>query len=80
MMVPRVHLNGDTKDSLLRDYQIVRRKFITGAELQHDEKSRSGLYALIDKRKGKTLRISLIPEIAELHRDESRYIAEAWLE
>jgi hypothetical protein len=42
--------------------------------------SRSGAYALVDRRKGKTLRIALDREVAALLGGASRRIHEAWLE
>jgi hypothetical protein len=41
--------------------------------------SRSGAYALVDRRKGKTLRIALDREVAALLASESREIRECWL-
>lgn len=60
-------------------FDIVRRTFIKGRELQPGEQSRSGLYAIVDRRKGIVLRISLYREIAKLLTDSTRYIAEAWI-
>jgi hypothetical protein len=59
--------------------QLRRRTFRVGRELRPGEVSRSGAYALVDRRKGKTLRIALDREVAALLASESREIRECWL-
>ena len=62
-------------------YKLKRLKFVIGKKLKPGEYSKSGLYALMSKKGNFALRISLIKGIAQLHNDEdSRYLAEAWLE
>jgi hypothetical protein len=66
------NLKGDGK------YEMKELMFIIGKRLNPDETSKSGLYALMTK--DYCLRISLDKRIADLHsKDESRYLAEAWL-
>lgn len=60
-------------------FKIERRTFVKGRELSPGEQSRSGLYAIVDRRKGLVLRISMYREIAELMGVDTRYVAEAWL-
>ena len=51
-----------------------------GKPLKNGEKSRSGLYAVVAKKRDRILRVSLIKELAELMDDgESRYLAECWV-
>jgi len=54
-------------------------RFRVGRTLDKGEESKSGLYAIVSKTSNKTLRVSLIKDIASLITDNSRYIAEAWV-
>ena len=57
-----------------------RLSFRLGIELKRGEQSRSGLYALVTRKGGTVLRISLMQQMAEELCDyESRYLAECWL-
>jgi hypothetical protein len=67
------------KTYLTGPYEIRRRKFIIGRDLAPGEKSKSGAYAVVGTHKGRTLRITLYQQLAEIFRDDSRKIAEAWL-
>lgn len=58
---------------------IVRRRFTVGKALAPGEQSASGAYALVDVRKGKTLRLQIDLRVADLLRGESRRVHEAWL-
>lgn len=61
-------------------YQVKRFGFKIGKKLSLNEKSKSGLYAIVSNRGDIVLRISLIHEIAQMQYDEhSRYLAEAWI-
>lgn len=63
-----------------RDFEIKRIKLFLGKELSRGETSSSGAYAIIDRRKGKTLRVALNREIAELLCDyNSRLMREAFV-
>ena len=62
-------------------YKVKRLNFVIGKNLKEGEDSKSGLYALMSKKGDFALRISLIKGIAQIHNDnDSRYLAEAWLE
>ena len=61
------------------DYKVERRSFKTANSLRLGEESRSGAYAILSKRSGKVLRVTLIRELAELLCDDSRYLKEFWL-
>ena len=55
-------------------------EFRVGKTLKINEKSCNGLYAILDKRSGLVLRISMIQEIAELQRDENyRVLSECFV-
>jgi hypothetical protein len=56
-----------------------RRRFLVGRPLNRGEPSPSGAYAIVDARKGKTLRIALDADIADILRSDSRTVQEAWL-
>ena len=58
---------------------LVRRTFQIGAEIAPGVRSASGAYAIVDARKGKTLRIALQREVADLLRSPSRRVHECWL-
>ena len=61
-------------------HEVRRLYFRLGRELNQGEKSRSGLYALVTRKGGTTLRLSLLQEVAEeLCDHESRYLTECWL-
>jgi hypothetical protein len=60
-------------------YAVRRVGFRVGRPLAPGQASASGIYAVLDRRKGTALRLSLIREAAELMRSESRDIAEGWL-
>lgn len=59
--------------------QVHRITFRVGRILLPGEQSSSGCYAILSKRTGVVLRISLIREAAELQCDDSRYLAECWV-
>ena len=62
------------------DYKVQKIELKLGAELGTGEASRSGLYALISRRKEKLLRVSLIRDAAELMCDnDSRYLRECFV-
>lgn len=61
-------------------YAVERFGFKIGKKLTMNEKSSSGLYAIVSNKGDVVLRISLIQEIAQMQYDEnSRYLAEAWI-
>jgi hypothetical protein len=63
------------------DYRIERIALKEGRELQKGETSSSGAYAVIDRRKGKILRVALNQTIAELLAADykSRKVTEAFI-
>ena len=62
------------------NYNVKRIELKLGKPLKNGEKSRSGLYAVVAKKRDRILRVSLIKELAELMDDgESRYLAECWV-
>jgi hypothetical protein len=61
-------------------YQIHRITFTIGKKLEPQQKSSTGLYAIVSKKTDWTLRITMFQEIAETFRDDSRYIAECFIE
>lgn len=65
-------------DTLNDKYAIKRFDCVLGKILDPGEESKSGLYAVISD-KGVVLRVQLIKEIAEMYRDDSRIISEAYL-
>jgi hypothetical protein len=60
-------------------FTLRRLSFRIGRRLELGDLSRSGAYAVVDVRKGATLRVSLDRDVAELMRSDSRYLAEAWV-
>ena len=62
------------------EYSVKRISFKLGNKLKPGQKSASGLYAIVTKKRDFTLRISLFQEAAELFCDwDSRYLAECWI-
>lgn len=61
------------------ELEIRKRTFRTGRMLAKGEMSRSGVYAIVDTRKFKTLRLSLIKDVAYLLRSNTRTVHEGWL-
>lgn len=59
-------------------YQIQRFEAVVGKELARGDISKTGIYLIVSQR-GIVLRASLIREIAEMYRDESRRIFEGHL-
>ena len=60
-------------------YEVARFEFKIGRELDRDEASRSGVYALMSN-KGYALRMQLSQELSNIYRDDySRHIREVWL-
>jgi hypothetical protein len=58
-------------------YSIQRVRLFLGKELPLGQVSSTGAYAIIDRRKGKTLRVALNQELAEVLCDySSRYVRE----
>ncbi len=60
--------------------EIRRWRFIPGRVLSPNEKSKTGLYGIMSVAKHIALRISCIQEIAELQRDDNRYICEMFID
>ena len=81
--VYRITFSKSLADHMVRAlgcYEVKRVTFRVGRELLPGEASRSQLYALVSKRSGAVLRISMVREIAEELCDyDSRYLAECWL-
>ncbi len=63
------------------NFTLARITLKIGNEIGPGQNSPTGLYALIDRRKGKTLRVAMNKELANLVCDfKSRYLAEAFIE
>ena len=60
-------------------FQVKSVRFTTGKKLKDGEESSTGMYAIVSKRNDWTLRISLNRELAYYLVDESRYVAECFL-
>lgn len=62
------------------EFQVERLSFKVGKKLEKDEKSKSGLYGIMDKRKGLTLRVAMSQELSDILCDYNwRYPVEVWL-
>lgn len=60
-------------------YEVARFEFKIGRELDRNESSKSGVYALMSN-KGYALRMQLSQELSNIYRDDySRHIREVWL-
>lgn len=58
-------------------YEARKIKFEVGRNITTGEKSNTGIYGILDSRKGRVLRISVNKNMAEyLSNDNSRYLAE----
>jgi hypothetical protein len=63
------------------NFTLARITLKIGNEIGPGQDSLTGLYALIDRRKGKTLRVAMNKDLANLICDfKSRYLAEAYIE
>lgn len=61
-------------------YRMKRYDCILGRPLSETEVSRTGIYAVVSTSKGIVLRAPMFKEMAEMYRDPSRSIYEAFLE
>lgn len=60
-------------------YHVRRYDCIAGRNLADGELSKSGIYGIVSAKNGLLLRASLIAGVAELYRDSTRSICEAYL-
>jgi hypothetical protein len=62
-------------------YKVIRLKYRLGKALSKEDKSKSGIYAIMSAAKGIVLRVSMFEEAAKMMtEDESRYLQEIYLE
>jgi len=62
------------------EYDVQKIELKLGKPLDGGETSRSGLYAVVAKKRNRILRVSLIKDVAMLLCDDpSRYVCECWL-
>lgn len=71
------HIIEELKDNT---YKIVKTSIIHGRSLDTYEISTTGLYGIVSAKSNKILRVTLFKELAELFRDNSRYIIEVYLD
>lgn len=60
-------------------YRAQRFDCVVGQLLTQQDISRTGIYAVISSLNGVVLRVPMFKELAEMYRDNSRNIAEAFL-
>lgn len=53
--------------------------FRVGQELNESTSTNAGMFAIVDRRKGKVLRICLERDLAHFLCDSSRFVAECWI-
>ena len=68
-------------DNYYPTYKVVKLPYRLGKVLSKNDKSRSGLYAVMSTAKGIVLRVCMFEEAAKMMtEDESRYLQEIFLE